>query len=44
MNTSVIYQSKSNKRTRIQQECDALDQGCPNSFLEGHCPAEFSSN
>ncbi len=21
-----------------------LDQGCPNSVLEGRCPAEFSSN
>lgn len=21
-----------------------LEQGCPNRFLEGHCPAEFSSN
>ncbi len=22
----------------------SLKQGCPNLFLEGHCPAEFSSN
>ncbi len=25
-------------------ETNALDQGCPNSVLEGRCPAEFSSN
>ncbi len=23
---------------------DCVDQGCPNSVLEGRCPAEFSSN
>ncbi len=24
--------------------CELLNQGCPNLFLKGHYPAEFSAN
>ncbi len=43
---SVVFllKKKNTHLTLYQSHIYSLTQGCPNSVLEGRCPAEFSSN